>query len=147
MENTFDRSYPPYPRHHGFGVLRIAGLVVAGVTFAVLFALLFGWLVFLLWNWLMPALFGLKAITFWQAFGILLLAKLLFGGTGHYSGRHSWPHGRHRWWRHRDFNGDADWRINGSYRDWRYYDQYWKDEGKAAFEAYLAKIQNEKSGN
>ena len=35
-----------------------------------------------LWNWLMPALFGLGAITFLKAAGILLLAKILFGGRG-----------------------------------------------------------------
>jgi hypothetical protein len=33
-----------------------------------------------LWNWLMPALFALHRISFWQALGLLLLAKILFGG-------------------------------------------------------------------
>jgi Ca2+/H+ antiporter, TMEM165/GDT1 family len=33
-----------------------------------------------LWNWLMPALFGLHRIGFWQALGLLLLSKILFGG-------------------------------------------------------------------
>ena len=37
-------------------------------------------LVMILWNWLMPAIFGLTAITFWQAVGLLLLSKLLFSG-------------------------------------------------------------------
>ncbi len=35
-----------------------------------------------LWNWLLPALFGLRRITFWQAIGILLLCRILFGGFG-----------------------------------------------------------------
>ena len=35
-----------------------------------------------LWNWLMPALFGLGAITFLKAAGILLLTKILFGWPG-----------------------------------------------------------------
>jgi hypothetical protein len=43
--------------------------------------------------------------------------------------------------RHRDFSASDDWRVNGSYRDWRYFDQYWKDEGKTAFEAYVDKMQ------
>jgi hypothetical protein len=34
----------------------------------------------LLWNWLMPPIFGLTAITFWQALGLLALSWLLFGG-------------------------------------------------------------------
>lgn len=33
-----------------------------------------------LWNALMPAIFGLKAIHFWQALGLLILGRLLFGG-------------------------------------------------------------------
>ena len=34
---------------------------------------LFGWIVMALWNCLMPDLFGLSAISFWQAAGLLLL--------------------------------------------------------------------------
>ncbi len=48
----------------------------------VLFAWLFGELVMHLWNWLMPALFGLKLITFWQALGLLVLCRILIGGLG-----------------------------------------------------------------
>ena len=40
-----------------------------------------------LWNWLMPAIFGLPVITFWQAVGLLVLSHLLFkshtSGPGH----------------------------------------------------------------
>ena|SRR5215813_15346428 len=35
-----------------------------------------------LWNWLLPALFGWRPITFWQALGILALCRILFGGLG-----------------------------------------------------------------
>lgn len=40
----------------------------------------FGQAVFHLWNWLMPSLFGLHPITFWQAVGLLALSWVLFGG-------------------------------------------------------------------
>ena len=40
----------------------------------------FGKAVHELWNWLMPGIFGLPAITFWQAVGLLALSWLLFGG-------------------------------------------------------------------
>jgi uncharacterized protein (DUF2236 family) len=33
-----------------------------------------------LWNWLVPALFGWRTITFWQAVGLLALCRILFGG-------------------------------------------------------------------
>lgn len=45
----------------------------------------------LLWNWLMPGIFGLEVINFWQALGLLALIRILFGGIG---GKH-WMH-RHR---------------------------------------------------
>ncbi|MDP9049479.1 MAG: DUF3106 domain-containing protein [Acidobacteriota bacterium] len=41
---------------------------------------LFGYVTMSLWNWLMPMLFGLPTVTFWQALGLLILSKLLFGG-------------------------------------------------------------------
>lgn len=41
-----------------------------------------GGVVLLLWNWLVPTLFGLPHITFWQAFGLLALCRILFGGFG-----------------------------------------------------------------
>jgi hypothetical protein len=42
----------------------------------------FGAIVMLLWNWLMPAVFGLACISIWQALGLLVLARILFGGMG-----------------------------------------------------------------
>ena len=42
----------------------------------------FSAVVMVLWNWLMPAIFGLGAIDFWQAFGILFLSRILFGSFG-----------------------------------------------------------------
>ncbi len=39
---------------------------------------LLGYPVMLLWNWLMPEIFGLPQITFWQAIGINLLSTILF---------------------------------------------------------------------
>ena len=62
--------------------VRIAGMVLLGVVGAAVFALAFGYFVMLLWNWLMPAIFGLGRIGYWQAFGIVILAKLIFGGPG-----------------------------------------------------------------
>lgn len=30
------------------------------------------------WNWLVPIIFGLAEITFWEAFGLTLLCNILF---------------------------------------------------------------------
>jgi hypothetical protein len=48
--------------------------------FALLAAAVLGVVVMSLWNWLMPAVFALHRISFWQALGLLLLSKILFGG-------------------------------------------------------------------
>jgi hypothetical protein len=50
--------------------------------FAIVFFVVFTLAVRALWNWLMPALFGLHVITIWQALGILVLSKILFGFRG-----------------------------------------------------------------
>jgi hypothetical protein len=71
--------------------------IVRGLKFALfaaLFVIVFSFVLMSLWNWLMPALFGWHVINFWQAVGILVLSKILFGG---FRGR---P-GRHMYWRRR----------------------------------------------
>ena len=35
-----------------------------------------------LWNWNLPAVFGWRAITFWQALGLFALCRILFGDLG-----------------------------------------------------------------
>jgi hypothetical protein len=57
----------------------IAPLAILGVA---LFVALGGWIVELLWNALLPPLFGWRAVTFWQALGLLVLCRILFGGLG-----------------------------------------------------------------
>jgi hypothetical protein len=50
---------------------------------------LFTWFVMLLWNAVLPAAIpAIKAVTYWQAMGILVLSKVLFGfgrGCGGYN--------------------------------------------------------------
>ena len=48
--------------------------------FVVLAVLALSFVVMSLWNWLMPGLFGLRIISFWQALGLLVLSKILLGG-------------------------------------------------------------------
>ena len=55
----------------------LAAIVVGILVFALVVALP----TMYLWNWLMPDLFGLTQITFFQAFGLLALASLLFKPT------------------------------------------------------------------
>lgn len=69
--------------------------VLKFVPLAILLIAILGFVVMSLWNWLTPTLFGWHPINFWQALGILLLSKILFGGfRGGHAGGHM--HGRHR---------------------------------------------------
>ena len=54
----------------GFGILGVGLLALCG------------WVVMLLWNWLMPEIFGLKRLGYWQAWGLLALCTILFKGLG-----------------------------------------------------------------
>ena len=54
--------------------------VLKFVLFAVLGGGIFSFVVMWLWNRLMPALFGLHVLSFWQALGLLILSKILFSG-------------------------------------------------------------------
>lgn len=63
----------------------IAPLAILGML---LFIAIGGWIVQYLWNWLLPSLFGWREVSFWQALGMLVLCRILFGGFGsHGSGR------------------------------------------------------------
>ncbi len=103
-----------------FAIILVAGSLI---SFAVM----------MLWNWLIPAIFGAAVINFWQALGIVALCKLLFGfgragWSGHYN--HAWkgkweerlknmtPEDRERFreqwkqrcgmWKHQDWHSSMD---------------------------------------
>ena len=67
----------------------VRGIKIA--AFVIIGAAVFGFLVESLWNVLIPPIFGWHTITFWQALGLLLLSKILFGGFHRHGGR---DHGR-----------------------------------------------------
>ncbi len=56
------------------------------ILFGIVGAGVLGLVITGLWNALLPAILGLPTITFWQALGLFLLSRLLFGRIG--SGGH-----------------------------------------------------------
>ncbi len=59
--------------------------ILSGIGFGIVgigFVFLCGLVVMLLWNWLMPDIFGLKRLNYWQAWGLLILCTILFKGFG-----------------------------------------------------------------
>jgi hypothetical protein len=71
------------------GDLKMSNVVSNVALFAPLILLMVVGLFFLivallqwLWNITIPEVFGLKSITYWQAFRLLIIAAILFGGGG-----------------------------------------------------------------
>ena len=60
-------------------IIFIAPLAILAIA---LFVFVGGEVVMHLWNWLLPAIFGWRMLTFWQALGILALCRILFGSHG-----------------------------------------------------------------
>lgn len=75
--------------------LKIGSMVVVAAT-------VLGFIVRGLWNVLMPPIFGWRLITFWQALGLLLLCKILFGGFHRHGGggRNQWRKRMKERWEH-----------------------------------------------
>ena len=59
-----------------FYINKIMTLAFIGILGIV--CLFLGLPIMLLWNWLMPIIFGLGEITFWQAVGLNFLSSILF---------------------------------------------------------------------
>jgi len=70
------------------------------LLFVVVMATVLGYVVKGLWNALMPALFGCHHLSFWQALGLLILAKILFGGFHRHAGHPGWRGRMKARWEH-----------------------------------------------
>jgi hypothetical protein len=123
--------------HFCCGPRRWIGWVILGIIGFTAFAFLFGAVIMWLWNGLMPVIFHLGVITYWQALGIAVLARLLFGSL-----HHGGPHHR-RWnrtgrWGHGHFrNPGNNCRDYSNSEKWNYYEQYWEEEGEKSFNDYI----------
>jgi hypothetical protein len=60
--------------------------VLKGIVFVVVVAVALGFVVRELWNSLVPGLFHGPLITYWQALGLFVLSKILFGGFHRHGG-------------------------------------------------------------
>jgi len=134
-------------------VVMIIGFTILGIGLAILF----GFVVMWLWNWLMPMLFGLKELTYWQAVGIFILAKILFGGIGGNSNDDSKkkkkPGGAIRHEIKKEFKKEFDREFDKEFdkkfdeelkkrektnEDYdELYEKWWEDKGEESFRQYM----------
>ena len=54
-------------------------IIVGVVALYVAVSFLAAWILWLLWNWLVPELFGGPRVTYWQAVGVMLLLSFVRG--------------------------------------------------------------------
>jgi len=100
--------------------LLAAGHLAAGALLAAVLALVFGWIIALLWNHIMPDLLGVKAISYWQSVGLILMARILVGGLHHGSGR---------------LHGHGDKHASRG-KTWENYDEWWSEVGEKSFKEF-----------
>ncbi|PIB28559.1 hypothetical protein [Maribacter sp. 4G9] len=108
------------------------------ILLGIAIAFLVGYIMMHLWNWLMPDLFGLPQIGYWKALGILLLAKSIFGFGGG-----GGPNKSKKSKKGRRFGATCD--ESRDFSQWKYYDEFWKEEGEQAYINYVEKINSAKN--
>ena len=86
-----------------------------------------------LWNWLMPDLFDLGTLNYWQALGLLVLAKLIFGFGG--GGSHK-SQSKSKAKKRSKMNQKCG-SLRNDFSEWKLYDDFWAEEGEAAFKNYV----------
>lgn len=105
-------------------ILLMALLAIFGIT---VFGFIFGYIIMWLWNKLMPDIFGLTTITYWQGIGLFVLARILLGSFG---SDNSGKSGKTESKKVRNESSAS------SDPDWVRYNAWWEKEGKHAFENY-----------
>lgn len=117
---------------------KITLYAILGTIGMALLGFLFGWIIQSLWNWLMPGIFGLKTITYWQAVGLFILFRILFGC---FRDRNYDVGSKSRKKKKTEHEKEApsweDW------KGWKYYDEWWDEEGKEVFRQYAERMRSD----
>ncbi|WP_425077499.1 hypothetical protein [Psychroserpens sp. S379A] len=115
----------------------IIGMIIFGAIFIAGLAILFGFIIMWLWNWLMPMIFGLPTLNYWEAVGVFILFKILLGGCGGFGGKD----------KSSSNNSNCKNESKGEFSKWKHYDNFWKEEGNKAYEDYVNRITNKEESN
>ena len=104
---------------------------VVGLAGAVAFGLVFGFLIQYLWNATLAEMFGFPALSFWQAIGLFILAKLFFGfGTGGNNASQKRKKRRDDQEPHVEIEDVPDFADDETFK------KFWREEGRESYEAY-----------
>ena len=97
-----------------------------------------------LWNWLMPEIFDLTTISYWQAVGVMILAKLIFGFGG---GDSDMGGSKSKKKRKRKSFAEKCYGKGEKFSEWELYDEFWEKEGAQAFEEYAKRAREDEKDN
>lgn len=107
--------------------------IIDNLIQSVILAAIFGAFVMLLWNALLPDLFSFPEINYLQSVGLIVLARLIFGGISFRQGVR----------KRSNKKGLEHLSKLKNIHDWKYYDKFWEEEGKQHFEDYKSTNFNE----
>ena len=91
-----------------------------------------GFLIQFLWNVTIASMFDLPGISYWQAVGLFILAKLFFS-VGRYGRSSKFRYRKRYSWKHRGESEDKPDPNNAAT-----FSEFWQEEGQEAYEAFLA---------
>jgi hypothetical protein len=111
----------------------VIGIIIFGAIFIVGLAILFGFVLMWLWNWLMPEIFDLPELSYWQAVGIFILSKLLIGGFGSDSGSKSSSKS----------DNNCEKKSKKDFSKWKNYNKFWEEKGESYYEEYMEDLKND----
>ncbi|TKD67297.1 hypothetical protein [Flavobacterium sp. ASW18X] len=126
MNNYKEKQLEKSAEHYAKKVFKVIAAIVFG-------AIVFGLAIYVLmrlWNWLTPELWGWSTLTYWQALGLFVLAKIIFGFGGEGACKPKKGKKNKKKWKMKcDMRND--------FSDWKLYDEFWTVEGEAAFKRYI----------
>ena len=116
----------------------IAAMIVFGIIAFTGLAILLGFVIMWLWNGLMPHIFGLPTVTYWQAVGLFILSKILLGGLGGGSSSKK---------KHSNDCEDGKGKKKKEFSKWEHYDKFWEEKGDQAYQDYVNNMNDDGSTN
>ena len=114
----------------------IAGMIVFGIIAGTGLAILLGFIIMWLWNGLMPNIFGLPTVTFWQAVGLFILSKILLGGFGGGSSSKN---------KNSDVCDSGKGKKKNDFSKWEHYGKFWEEQGDQAYQDYVDNLNDDGS--
>ena len=126
-------------RHPVVKVFIVLGFVLLGIIAVTALAIVFGLVVQWLWNALMPVIFNLPEVTYWQAVGLVVLGHILFGSHNHNHSSRSKVRGRSSRSKRDNHSDEKHVYINKNGHECHYdsFREFWNDYGRDAFDKWL----------